>query len=182
MDISCYFSIYDRFNRINFSPGVFWDKYLPLKTLYLYKYAYVIEQAIRLLTGSEYIHLKISNQDSTNRTLHCCVQHRSNRNKNPPLSSTNFAQVLEAAAGRDSIVGIQTRYGLKDPDRTRPERPRDSSSLLYNLSVPEVKQPGRGVDRPPPCSAEVKETSSVILLLPFWAFMACSRVIFHSKD
>ena len=68
MDIPCYISIYDKFYLTHFLPGVFWDKYLPLKTLYLYKYAYVIEQAIRLLTDSEYRHLKISNQDSANRT------------------------------------------------------------------------------------------------------------------
>ena len=37
-----------------------------------------------------------------------------------------------------------------------------------------VNGPGRGVDHPPPSSAEVKER--VMLLLPLWAFMAGSRV------
>jgi hypothetical protein len=40
-------------------------------------------------------------------------------------------------------------------------------------SVPWVKWPGRGVDHPPPSSAEVKER--VELYLPLWAFMACCR-------
>jgi hypothetical protein len=34
-----------------------------------------------------------------------------------------------------------------------------------------------GVDHPPPSSAEVKERV-VILLLPLWAFVACSRKSF----
>jgi hypothetical protein len=44
--------------------------------------------------------------------------------------------------------------------RTRPDRPWDLLSLLYNgykVSFPGVKRPGRGVDHPSPSSAEVKE-------------------------
>jgi hypothetical protein len=44
----------------------------------------------------------------------------------------------------------------------------------YRLSSPGVKQPGRGVNHPPPSSAEVKER----VVLPLWAFMACSRLEF----
>ena len=33
---------------------------------------------------------------------------------------------------------------------------------------------GRGVDHPPPSSAEVKEKVEAIHLLPLWAFVACS--------
>jgi len=45
---------------------------------------------------------------------------------------------------------------------------------------PEVKRPGRGVEHPPPFSAEVnrREKSRTILLLPLWAFVASSRAIF----
>jgi len=185
MDISCYFSIYERFYRINFSPEGGGDKYLPLKKLYLYRIAYVTEQAISPLTGSEYRHLKISNQDTANRTWPRCVQHCSNRKEKPHLSKTNFALVLEAAVCSDRSVRIQSHYGLKGPGRLQPERPRDPPILQYNgyrVSVPEVKRPGRSVARPPPRSAEVKETSSATLLHPFWAFMACSRVISHSKE
>jgi len=39
-----------------------------------------------------------------------------------------------------------------------------------------VKRPRRGVDHPPPSSAEVKEGVQLYLYSPLWAFMACSRV------
>ena len=42
-----------------------------------------------------------------------------------------------------------------------------------------IKRPGRGVNHPPSSSAEVKESSS-ILLVPLWAFMICSRANFNS--
>jgi hypothetical protein len=71
--------------------------------------------------------------------------------------------------GRDSSVSIATRYGLDGPGiesrwvRDFPHLSRtvlESTSLLYNgyRVFPGVKQPGRGVDHPPPSSAEVKET------------------------
>ena len=71
--------------------------------------------------------------------------------------------------GRDSSVGIATRYGLDGPGiefrwggeifRTRADRLWGPSSLLYVGfgSFPGVKGPGRGVGHPPPYSAEVKE-------------------------
>jgi len=43
---------------------------------------------------------------------------------------------------------------------TRPDRPWGPTSLLYNgcqVSFPGVKRAGRGVDHPPPSSAEIKE-------------------------
>jgi hypothetical protein len=70
--------------------------------------------------------------------------------------------------------------------RTRPYRPCGPPSLLYNgyrVSFPGVKWPGRGVNHPPPTSAEVKE-GGAIALLHLWAFVACSRVNFgysHSR-
>ena len=45
--------------------------------------------------------------------------------------------------------------------RTRPDRPWAPPSLLYSghrVYFPGVKRPGRGVDHPPPSSAEVTET------------------------
>jgi hypothetical protein len=44
-------------------------------------------------------------------------------------------------------------------------------------SFPGVKRPERGVDHTPTSSAKVKE-STAIHLLPFWAFVVCSRVNF----
>jgi hypothetical protein len=41
-----------------------------------------------------------------------------------------------------------------------------------------VTRPGRGIDNPPPPSAEVKERVEPYLYSNRWAFMACSRVNF----
>ena len=74
--------------------------------------------------------------------------------------------------GRDSSVGITTRYGLDGPGiesrwgggarfsvpvQTGPGA-HSASYTMGTGSFPGVKQRrGRGVDRPPPSSAEVKE-------------------------
>ena len=67
------------------------------------------------------------------------------------------------------VAGMAPRYRLDTPViesqwgeifRTRPDRPWGPPSDLYNeyrVSFPVVKLPGRGVDHPPPSSAEVKE-------------------------
>ena len=70
--------------------------------------------------------------------------------------------------GRDSSVGIATRYGLDVPGiesrwgagffRTGPDRPWGPPSFLYSgyRDFPRgVKRPGRGADHPPHLSAEV---------------------------
>jgi hypothetical protein len=54
--------------------------------------------------------------------------------------------------------------------RTRPDRTWDPTR-----SFPGLKRPERGVDHPPPSSAEVNEKVELIRL---WAFMACSKVNF----
>jgi hypothetical protein len=70
--------------------------------------------------------------------------------------------------GRNSSVGTATRYGLDgrgsnpcggEISRTSPDRPRSLPRLLYSGtgSFSGVKRPGRGVDHPPPASAEVTE-------------------------
>jgi len=41
--------------------------------------------------------------------------------------------------------------------RTGPDRPWYPASLIYNESFPEVKRPERGVNHPPPSSAEFTE-------------------------
>ena len=69
--------------------------------------------------------------------------------------------------GRDSSVGIATRYGMDGPGlnpgvgeifHTRPDRTWGPLSLLYNgyCVFAGVKRPGRGVGHPPPSSAKVK--------------------------
>ena len=70
--------------------------------------------------------------------------------------------------GRDSSVGIATRYGLDGPGtesrwgarfaapvQTGPGA-HPPSYTMGTGSFPGVKQPGRGIDHPPPSSAEVK--------------------------
>ena len=71
--------------------------------------------------------------------------------------------------GRDSSVGIATRYGLDGPEiesrwRSRFSAPvqtgpgtHPSSCTMGTGSFPGVKRPVCGVDHPPLSSAEVKE-------------------------
>jgi len=88
--------------------------------------------------------------------------------------------------GRDSVVGIATRYGLESPGiesrpggkifRTRPDRSWGLPSLLYNgyrVSYPWVRWPWHGVDPPTPSSTEVKEGVELYLCSP----SACSWAV-----
>jgi hypothetical protein len=74
--------------------------------------------------------------------------------------------------GRDSVVGIATRYGLGGPGsnpgggeifRIIPDRPRCPLSLLYNgyrVSFLGVKGPGCGLDHPPHLAPRLKKEES----------------------
>ena len=65
--------------------------------------------------------------------------------------------------------------------RTRPDGPWGPPSLLHNgyrVSFPGVKRPGRGVDPAPPSSAEVKNETTAMPVLPLCAFMAYCGVNF----
>jgi hypothetical protein len=89
--------------------------------------------------------------------------------------------------GRDSSVGIATRWTVRGSNpggceifRTRPHRSWGSPSLLYNgyrVSFPGVKRPGRGVDHPPPSSAEVHERVELYLYLYRTVHCATVQVI-----
>jgi hypothetical protein len=78
--------------------------------------------------------------------------------------------------GPDSSVVIATGHGLDGPRiesrwgeeifRTCPDRPWDPPCLLHNeqrVSFPGAKRPERGVNHPPPPSAEVKERVGLYL-------------------
>jgi len=52
---------------------------------------------------------------------------------------------------------------------THPDQPWALPSFLYNgywVSFPGLKQPGRGIDHPPPSSAKVKERVELYLYSP----------------
>jgi hypothetical protein len=76
--------------------------------------------------------------------------------------------------GRDSEVGIATRYGLDGPgiesqwwqDFPHPSRAALGPTQPPIQWVPGVKQPGRDVDHLPPTSAEVKERVEQYLYSP----------------
>ena len=80
--------------------------------------------------------------------------------------------------GRDSSVGIATCYGLDGPGIESRWEARFSalvqtgpavhpaSCAMGNGSFPGVKRPGRGVDHPPPSSAEIKGIVELYLYSP----------------
>ena len=77
--------------------------------------------------------------------------------------------VYASVRGRDSSVGIATRYGLDGPGiesrwRARLSAPvqtgpgaHPASSTVGIGSFPGVKRPGRGVDHPPHLAPRLKE-------------------------
>jgi len=77
--------------------------------------------------------------------------------------------------GQDSAVGIETRYGLDGPGIESQWWVRYSAPIQtdpgtypasYTLGTGSflgVKWPGRGIDLPPPSSAEVKERLELYL-------------------
>ena len=88
--------------------------------------------------------------------------------------------------GRDSVVGIVTRFGLGVPEigsrwgarfsapvQTGP-RTHPASCIKGTVFLPGEKQSGQGVDNPPPSSAEVKVRVVVYLYTP--SGLSCSRV------
>jgi len=89
--------------------------------------------------------------------------------------------------GRESSVGIATCYRLDGPMIDSRWGARFSAPIQtgpgthpasYTIGTgcfPGGKRLGRGVDHPPPSSAEVKE-SRAVSLLPFWAFVVYSVV------
>ena len=79
----------------------------------------------------------------------------------------NKINYIDTAVGRDSAVGIATRYGLDGPGIESPVGARFSAPVQTCLgahpasctmrtgSFPGVKRPGRGADHSPSSSAEV---------------------------
>ena len=60
--------------------------------------------------------------------------------------------------------GIENRWEGDFPQQSKPAvGPTSVLYSVYLVSFPAVKRPGRGVDHPPPCSAEVKERVKLYL-------------------
>jgi hypothetical protein len=86
-----------------------------------------------------------------------------------------FQYETKHSAGRDSSVGIATRYGLDGPGiesrwGARFSAPAQNGPGAQPASYKKgtgsfsgVKRPGRGVDHPPPSSAKVKERVELYL-------------------
>jgi hypothetical protein len=88
------------------------------------------------------------------------------------IISTKFSSCTAQSVGRDSSVGIATRYEVDDEGiESRwgarfSDRPYGPPSLQYNgyrVSFLGVKRPGRDADHPPASSAEVKEKVQLYL-------------------
>jgi hypothetical protein len=78
--------------------------------------------------------------------------------------------------GRDSVVGIATRYGLEDPGIesrrgeifcSRPDRPCGQPTLSCNgyQIFPAGKRPGRGADHPQRRAPRLKKESGYTIFL-----------------
>ena len=104
---------------------------------------------------------------------------RPSGSKDPMAEWLNtFTRNIEESVGRDSSVGIVTRYELDRPwieSRWGRDIPHPSRPALWPTQPPiqsvlgvsqGVKRPGRGVDHPPPPSAEVKERVELYLYPP----------------
>ena len=94
--------------------------------------------------------------------------------------------------GRHSVASTATRYGLDGPGsnaggseicHTRTHRPWGPPNLLYNgywVSIRGVKRPGRGINRPPPCSCEFKERVELCMCSPTgpsWSFLRSTLLL-----
>jgi hypothetical protein len=77
------------------------------------------------------------------------------------------------------VPGIESRWGRDFPHLSKPALGPTQPPIKWILGLsPGVKRPGRGVDHPPPSSAEVHERVQLYLYSPFWVFVACCRVTF----
>ena len=112
------------------------------------------------------------------QSLGCARSSYGQRETHTPSFSIVFRLRPPFIVGRDSSVGIATRYGLDGPGIesrwgsrfSAPLQPgpgvHPASYTMGTGSFPGVKRPGRGVEHPPPSTAEVKETVEQYLYSP----------------
>ena len=94
------------------------------------------------------------------------------------LKTAIFRSLSSSLGGRDSVVGIATRYGLDGSgiesrcgrDFPHPSRPAlgayPASCTMGTGSFPGVKRPGRGADHPPPPKRRGHERVELYLYSP----------------
>jgi len=84
-----------------------------------------------------------------------------------PCGWAGIAQSVYRLATGWTVLGSNPVDG--EIFRTRPDRPWDPSSFLYNgyRAFHGLKRPRRGVDQSPPSSAEVKDTVPLYLYSPY---------------
>jgi hypothetical protein len=104
--------------------------------------------------------------------------------------------MFRSVVGRDTSVGIATRYGLNGPGiesrwgarfSTPVQTDPGAHAASYTMgtgSFPWVKRPGRGVYHPSPFSAEVKETVELHLYSsgPSWSVLGCEIYLRSAVD
>ena len=95
------------------------------------------------------------------------------------IPKATYAHSDYVILGRDSSVGIATRYGLEGPGIESRLEAKFSARVptgpgahpaFYTVgtgSFPEAKRPRRGVNHPPTSSAEVKERVELYLYSPY---------------
>ena len=91
---------------------------------------------------------------------------------------TNFCYITYFHGGRDSSVGIATRYGLDGPGIESQWGSRFSAPVqtgpgahpaFYTMGIgsfPKAKRPGRGADHPPTSRTEVKGRVELYICYP----------------
>ena len=87
-----------------------------------------------------------------------------------PGKLSRYCNSLRAVRSGDRIP-VEARFSV--PVRTGPGA-RPASYKTGTASLPRVKQERRGVDQPPPSSAEVKESVELYLYSPsgvWWPFL-----------
>ena len=121
------------------------------------------------------------------RSCNSCSAKQSHITHLSAISMTVLIIPTPSFRGRDSSVGIATRYRLDGPGiqsrwgarfsapvQTGPGA-HPASCTMGTGSFPGVKSPARGVDHPPPSRAEVEGRVELYICSPSGAFVACSR-------
>ena len=96
-----------------------------------------------------------------------------------PRSCGKWAGIAQSEEWLYGLDGPEIEYRWGEIFHPLPEGSWGPPSLLYKgyrVSFQGVKRPGRGVNRTPPSSAEVKDRVELFIYCFLFTFMACSMV------